>query len=85
LSVELKLFCAETVEHCVNNCFKWFSNVLLRLKPNSRVFSTNSLFRYNTTFLLLLILHSHPSACGGTFNVISLVLRIKQDVFFCRL
>jgi len=69
----------------VISCFKWFSTVFERLKPRLRVFSTSSLSKYNTTFLLLLILHLHPSGCGGTFNVISLVFRIKQDVFFCRI
>ena len=29
-----------------------FSNVFDKLKPNSRVFSTNSLSRYNTTLCL---------------------------------
>ena len=56
------------------SCFKWFSTVFERLKPNSRVFSTSSLSRYNTTFLLLLILHSHPGECEGKFFVINLVL-----------
>ena len=37
-------------ENCVIRCFKWFSNVFERLKPNSFDFSTNSLSRYNTTF-----------------------------------
>jgi hypothetical protein len=65
----------------VVSCFKWFSTVFERLKPNSRVFSTSSLSRYNTTFLLLFILHSHPSACEGTFNDISLVLtsEVKKE------
>ena len=47
-----------------------------RLKPNSFVFSTSSLSRYNTTFLLALILRSHLSACEGMgrFSVIWLVL-----------
>lgn len=33
-------------------CFKCFSNILDKLKPNSFVFETNSLSRYNTTLLL---------------------------------
>jgi len=51
LQVE-KLFCVETGENCVNNFFKWFSTVFGRLKPRLRVFSTNSLSRYNMTFRL---------------------------------
>jgi hypothetical protein len=74
----------------VISCFKWFSTVFERLKPRLRVFSTSSLSKYNTTFLLLFILHSHPFVCdgGGRFIVISLVLaaylfrrRMWLDVF----
>jgi len=49
------LFSVETCENCVVSCFKWFSNVFERLKPNSRDFSTNSLSIYNTRLCLLLI------------------------------
>ena len=42
-SVELKLFTELIVENCVIICFKWFSKVLLRFKPNSLDFSTMSL------------------------------------------
>ena len=68
------------------SCFKWFSTVFERLKPRLCVFSTSSLSKYNTTFLLLLILHLPPRASGGTFNNISLVLtsevkKVKSDVF----
>ena len=70
------------------SCFKWFSTVFERLKPRLRVFLTSSLSKYNTMFLLLFILHSHPRACKGTFNVISLVLidpgekRVKLGCLF---
>jgi len=60
----------------VISCFKWFSTVFERLKPRLRVFSTSSLSRYNTTFLLLFIMRLHPRACEGKFNVISLVLKL---------
>jgi hypothetical protein len=49
----------------VISCFKLFSTVFERLKPRLRVFSTSSLSKYNTTFLLFFILHSHPSGCKG--------------------
>ena len=42
-SGELTLFTELQVENWIINCFKWFSNVLLRLKPSSLVFSTISL------------------------------------------
>ena len=51
--VELTLFTELHVENCVVSCFKWFSNVLLRLKPNSLDFSTRSLSKYNTTLPLI--------------------------------
>ena len=44
-SLFLLLFTELTFENCVNNCFKWFSKVLLKLKPRLCVFSTNSLSR----------------------------------------
>jgi len=49
------LFSVKTCENCMVSCFKWFSNVFERLKPRSRDFSTSSLSKYSTTFLLLLI------------------------------
>jgi len=36
-------------ENCVIRCFKWFSKVLLRLKPRAFDFATSSLSKYNTT------------------------------------
>ena len=51
-TAELKIFAELHVEKCVASCFKWFSNVLLRLRPRAFDFSTNSLSRYNTAFLL---------------------------------
>jgi hypothetical protein len=48
-SVELKLFTELNVENCFIKRFKWFSNVLLRLKPSSLDYSTRSLSKYNTT------------------------------------
>jgi len=45
----LRLFLSETVENCVISCFKRSSNVLDKLKPRLRVFSTNSLSRYDMT------------------------------------
>ena len=68
------LFTELALENCINSCFKWFSNVFERLKPNSSVFSTNSLSRYKTTVRLLFILRLRPSGCEGTFSVISLML-----------
>jgi len=41
------------VENCVIWCFKWFSKVLLRLKPRDLDFSTRFLSKYNTTFPLV--------------------------------
>jgi len=40
------------VNNCVISCFKWFSKVLLRLKPRDLDFATRSLSKYKTTFLL---------------------------------
>jgi hypothetical protein len=37
---------------CKINCIKWFSKVLLRLKPRDFDFSTRSLSKYRTTFPL---------------------------------
>ncbi len=47
----IALFTELGCKDCVNSCFKLLSKVLERLKPNSRVFSINSLSRSNTTFL----------------------------------
>jgi len=52
LSVELKLFIELTVENLFIRSFKWFSNVLLRLKPIPRDFSTRFLSMYNTRLCL---------------------------------
>ena len=49
LLVESKVFAELHVENCVIRCFKWFSKVLLRLKPKAFDFSTRSLSKYNTT------------------------------------
>lgn len=35
---ESKLFSVFSCENCVISCFKWFSNVLLRVKPRSWIF-----------------------------------------------
>jgi hypothetical protein len=40
--------------NCVISCFKWFSNVLLRLKPSACDFSTSSLSMYKTKLCLFL-------------------------------
>jgi len=47
------LFTELHVENCVIRCFKWFSNVFERLKPNSFDFSINSLSRYKTKLCFL--------------------------------
>jgi len=60
----LKLFTELTVENLFIRSFKWFSNVLDKLKPRLRDFSTNSLSRYRTTFRLLLIAFA-PEAMRG--------------------
>jgi len=49
----LKLFIELKVGKCVIRCFKWFSNVLLRLKPRDLDFSTSSLSKYKTRFRLV--------------------------------
>jgi len=43
------------VENCIIRCFKWFSNVLLRLKPRDLDFSTRSLSKYNTALRFVII------------------------------
>jgi hypothetical protein len=55
VSGELLFFSELQVENCVIRCFKWFSNVLLRLKPSSLDFSTRSLSRYNMTLRFVAI------------------------------
>jgi hypothetical protein len=52
LLVKLELFSELRVENCVVRCFRWFSTVLLRLKPRAFDFSTRSLSKYKTTFRL---------------------------------
>ena len=54
LSVKSRLSTEFSVENCVIKCFKWFSKVLLRLKPNSLDFSTRSLSMYRTKLCLFL-------------------------------
>ena len=49
---ESALFAGLIVEYCVIRCFRWFSKVFERLKPRDLDFSTRSLSRYKTTFLL---------------------------------
>jgi len=44
----IQLFAELNVENCVIKCFKWFSKVLLRLKPRAFDFSAKSLLRYKT-------------------------------------
>ena len=48
-----------TVENCIISCFKLFSKVFDKLKPNAREFSTNSLSVYNATFRLFFIAFVH--------------------------
>jgi hypothetical protein len=82
LPVQSELSSELTFENCVIRLFKWFSKVLLKFMPRPRDFSTNSLSKYNTTFLLVVIAFA-PSGCAGTFFVISLVLsewRIMREV-----
>jgi hypothetical protein len=66
LLVESEVFAELRCENCVIRCFKWFSNVLLRLKPSSFDFETNSLSKYNTTFLLVLIANASEDMRGRT-------------------
>jgi len=54
-SVKLAEFCVDTTEYPVIKYFKWFSNILIELNPNSFDFSTNSLSRYSTTLPLVVI------------------------------
>ena len=65
LSDDSKLFSELHGENCVIELFKLFSNVLLKLRPNSFDFSISSLSKYNTTFLLFDIASSPKGACGG--------------------
>jgi hypothetical protein len=52
LLAESRLFLELQVENCVINRFKWFSKVLLRLKPRDLDFATRSLSKYKTKFRL---------------------------------
>jgi hypothetical protein len=61
---ESTLFTELHVENCVINCFKWFSKVLLRLKPRDLDFSTKSLSRYNTTLPLVPIAFASEGMLG---------------------
>jgi hypothetical protein len=54
LLVKSELFSGLHVENCVVRCFKWFSKVLLRLKPRDLDFATNSLSTYSTKLCLFL-------------------------------
>ncbi len=56
--VEMKLFVELLVEICVIRFFKWFSNVLLRLKPRDFDFSTSFLSKYNTTLPFIVIAYA---------------------------
>ena len=49
---EYTIFSVFMTENCVIRCFKWFSNVLLRLKPRSLDSLMVSLSRYKTKLLL---------------------------------
>ena len=74
------------------SCFRWFSNVLLRLKPSSFDFSINSLFRYNTTFLFRFTALA-SRGCEWTSNDTCLVIETVEStkareqvfLFFCLL
>jgi len=56
------LFAELHVENFVIRCFKWFSKVLLRLKPSSFDLATNSLSKYNTTLPFLVIAFASEGA-----------------------
>jgi hypothetical protein len=60
-------------ENCVVRCFKWFSNVLLRLKPRDFDFATRSLSKYNTKLPFLAIANA-SEGIRGEFYVICLVI-----------
>ena len=49
---ESAVFSIFSCENCVISCFKWFSKVLLRLKPRSLDFRMVSLSRYKTKLAL---------------------------------
>jgi hypothetical protein len=63
-SVELTLFTELNVENWIIKCFKWFANVLLRLKPSSSNFSTRALSRYNTTLCFVAIVFASEGLRG---------------------
>jgi hypothetical protein len=69
----LKLFSGLHVENCVIRCFKWFSKVLLRLKPRDFDFATRSLSKYNTKLPFLAIANA-SEGIRGEFYVICLVI-----------
>ncbi len=50
---ESELSAELNVENCVVRCFKWFSKVLLRLKPRDFDFATSSLSKYKTKLPLV--------------------------------
>jgi hypothetical protein len=54
-SGKIQLFTELHAEKFGIRCFKWFSNVLLRLKPKDLDFATNSLSKYNTTLPFVVI------------------------------
>ena len=62
--VESEVFAGLHVENCVIRCFRWFPNVLLRLKPRVFDFSTSSLSKYNTTFRLFDITNASAGMRG---------------------
>ena len=80
-SVDSKLFTELSVENWVIRCFKWFSNVLLRLKPNSFDFPPSSLSRYRTTFPLDPIAFA-PERNRRKFFVICLVVFLIGKIIF---
>jgi hypothetical protein len=63
-SRELKLFSELQVEYRIIKRFKWFSNVLLRLKPRFRLFNEVSIDVENKIVFASQV-YLHPRACGG--------------------
>ena len=76
LLVEEMLFSELHVENCVIRCFKWFSKVLLRLKPRAFDFATRSLSKYNTKFLLVVIANASARI---PFNPVLEILPLSLD------
>jgi hypothetical protein len=70
-SVDSKWFIELHVENSVIRCFKWFSKVLLGLKPNSLDFSTNSLSKYKTKLCLFGIAYAPEGKRGDVQCYIS--------------